>query len=65
MTHWEDFYSTHLPPTDFEDNRSLLKEFCDRHYKLHNRIVLITVSGRSFQGKIQFAPFVINENGGK
>lgn len=48
MTHWEDFYNTHLPPADFEDNRSLLKEFCERHNKLKNRIVLVTVSS-SFQ----------------
>lgn len=41
---WEDFYSTHLPPSDFEDNRSLLKEFCDRHLKLKTNIVLVTVS---------------------
>lgn len=44
MTNWEDFYNTHLPPADFEDNRSLLKEFCERHNKLQNRIVLVTVS---------------------
>lgn len=42
-SHWEEFYATHLPPTDFEDNRSLLKEFVDRHYKSGQRIVLITV----------------------
>lgn len=42
-SHWEDFYSTHLPPTDFEDNRSLLKEFVERHNKLNQRIVLVTV----------------------
>ncbi|KAH8337402.1 hypothetical protein KR059_009083 [Drosophila kikkawai] len=42
MTHWEDFYNTHLPPADFEDNRSLLKEFCERHNTLQNRIVLVT-----------------------
>ncbi|KAH8278979.1 hypothetical protein KR018_012088 [Drosophila ironensis] len=44
MTHWEDFYNTHLPPADFEDNRSLLKEFCERHNKLQNRIVLVTLN---------------------
>lgn len=42
-SHWEEFYSTHLPPTDFEDNRSLLKEFVDRHNKTNQRIVLVTV----------------------
>lgn len=42
-SHWEEFYATHLPPSDFEDNRALLKEFCDRHKKLGNRIVLVTV----------------------
>lgn len=43
-SHWEDFYASHLPPSDFEDNRSLLKEFCDRHLSLKNNIVLVTVS---------------------
>lgn len=43
-THWEEFYATHLPPSDFEDNRSLLKEFCDRHNELGNNIVLVTVT---------------------
>lgn len=43
-SHWEEFYATHLPPTDFEDNRTLLKEFCDRHNKTNQQIVLITVS---------------------
>lgn len=47
-SHWEDFYASHLPPSDFEDNRSLLKEFCDRHLSLKNNIVLITVSYKSF-----------------
>lgn len=42
-SHWEEFYTTHLPPSDFEDNRALLKEFSERHNKLGNRIVLITV----------------------
>lgn len=42
--HWEEFYATHLPPSDFEDNRSLLKEFCARHKKIQNNIVLVTVS---------------------
>lgn len=41
---WEDFYATHLPPSDFEDNRSLLKEFCERHNKFGRRIVLVTVA---------------------
>lgn len=43
-SHWEEFYSTHLPPTDFEDNRTLLKEFVARHNKLNHNIVLVTVS---------------------
>lgn len=43
-SHWEEFYATHLPPTDFEDNRTLLKEFVDRHNKLCHNIVLVTVS---------------------
>ncbi|KAH8292307.1 hypothetical protein KR054_008263 [Drosophila jambulina] len=53
MTHWEDFYNTHLPPADFEDNRSLLKEFCERHNKLQNRIVLVTLEGNTKRKKSQ------------
>lgn len=41
--HWEEFYANHLPPADFEDNRSLLREFCDRHYEEQTPIVLVTV----------------------
>lgn len=43
-SHWEEFYATHLPPIDFEDNRKLLQEFCERHNRNNERIVLITVS---------------------
>lgn len=43
-SHWEEFYSTHLPPTDFEDNRKLLREFSERHNETGQRMVLITVS---------------------
>ncbi|XP_041968056.1 phosphopantothenate--cysteine ligase [Aricia agestis] len=42
---WEEFFATHLPPTDFEDNRSLLKEFCERHNKYGNKIALVTSGG--------------------
>lgn len=42
-SHWEEFYANHLPPADFEDNRSLLKEFCERHNEDQNSIVLVTV----------------------
>lgn len=40
---WEEFFAIHLPPPDFEDNRSLLKEFCERHDSYGNKIVLVTV----------------------
>lgn len=52
-SHWEDFYATHLPPNCFEDNRSLLKEFCDRHFKLKSNIVLITVIDLDRAGSIE------------
>lgn len=42
-SHWEEFYANHLPPSDFEDNRTLLKEFCDRHNEDQASIVLVTV----------------------
>lgn len=54
-SNWEEFYATNLPPTDFEDNRIILKEFCDRHFKLGDRIVLITV--RIFLFNIIFFKF--------
>lgn len=46
--HWEEFYANHLPPADFEDNRSLLREFCDRHYEDQTPIVLVTVCTHFF-----------------
>lgn len=45
MSQWEDFYATHLPPSDFEDNRTLLKEFVERHNKQGQRVALVTVGG--------------------
>lgn len=58
MTHWEDFFAQHLPPTDFEDNRKLLQEFTERHAKLNNKIVLVTVSFSSdFPWKINWPRF--------
>ncbi|KAG5674004.1 hypothetical protein PVAND_003997 [Polypedilum vanderplanki] len=46
MTSWEEFYACHLPPSDFEDNRQLLKQFCENHLKNKNQnIVLITSGG--------------------
>lgn len=46
MGSWEDFYATHLPPSDFEDNRQLLKQFCDQHLQeINQNIVLITSGG--------------------
>lgn len=47
-SHWEEFYATHLPPSDFEDNRTLLKEFVERHNKQCQRIVLVTVGEDNF-----------------
>lgn len=46
MGSWEEFYATHLPPSDFEDNRQLLKQFCEHHLKDQSQnIVLITSGG--------------------
>lgn len=45
MGSWEDFYATHLPPSDFEDNRQLLKQFCENHLKNSENIVLVTSGG--------------------
>ncbi|KAH8318154.1 hypothetical protein KR074_011467 [Drosophila pseudoananassae] len=64
MTHWEDFYNTHLPPADFEDNRSLLKEFCERHNKLQNRIVLVTSGGTTVPLEHNTVRFVDNFSAG-
>ncbi|KAK9878864.1 hypothetical protein WA026_003696 [Henosepilachna vigintioctopunctata] len=61
---WEEFYATHLPPSDFEDNRSLLKEFCDRHNKLAKRIVLITSGGTTVPLEHNTVRFVDNFSAG-
>ncbi|XP_044761954.1 phosphopantothenate--cysteine ligase [Coccinella septempunctata] len=61
---WEDFYATHLPPSDFEDNRSLLKEFCDRHNKSGRRIVLVTSGGTTIPLEHNTVRFVDNFSAG-
>ncbi|XP_055381045.1 phosphopantothenate--cysteine ligase [Condylostylus longicornis] len=63
-THWEDFYANHLPPADFEDNRSLLKEFCDRHNKLNNRVALVTSGGTTVPLEHNTVRFVDNFSAG-
>ncbi|CAH1176800.1 unnamed protein product [Phaedon cochleariae] len=62
--HWEEFYATHLPPSDFEDNRTLLKEFCKRHNKGNTRIVLITSGGTTVPLEHNTVRFVDNFSGG-
>uniref|UniRef100_A0A1Q3EZT6 DNA/pantothenate metabolism flavoprotein C-terminal domain-containing protein n=1 Tax=Culex tarsalis TaxID=7177 RepID=A0A1Q3EZT6_CULTA len=63
-SHWEDFYATHLPPNCFEDNRSLLKEFCDRHFKLKSSIVLVTSGGTTVPLEHNTVRFVDNFSAG-
>ncbi|CAD7084548.1 unnamed protein product [Hermetia illucens] len=64
QTHWEEFYATHLPPTDFEDNRSLLKEFCDRHNKIKSNVVLVTSGGTTVPLEHNTVRFVDNFSAG-
>lgn len=45
MSTWEEFYATHLPPADFEDNRQLLKQFCENHLKDQNQNIVLVTSG--------------------
>lgn len=45
MTSWEDFYASHLPPSDFEDNRQLLKNFCENHLKVQSQNIVLVTSG--------------------
>ncbi|XP_022919672.1 phosphopantothenate--cysteine ligase [Onthophagus taurus] len=63
-SHWEEFYATHLPPSDFEDNRMLLKEFCDRHNKSGDRIVLVTSGGTTVPLEHNTVRFVDNFSAG-
>ncbi|XP_017768114.1 PREDICTED: phosphopantothenate--cysteine ligase [Nicrophorus vespilloides] len=63
-SNWEEFYATHLPPTDFEDNRSLLKEFCERHNKPGERIVLVTSGGTTVPLEHNTVRFVDNFSAG-
>ncbi|XP_049870562.1 phosphopantothenate--cysteine ligase [Pectinophora gossypiella] len=61
---WEEFFAVHLPPTDFEDNRSLLKEFCERHDQYGNKIVLITSGGTTVPLEHNTVRFVDNFSAG-
>ncbi|KAK9744038.1 DNA / pantothenate metabolism flavoprotein [Popillia japonica] len=63
-SHWEEFYKTHLPPTDFEDNRSLLKEFCERHNSTGERIALVTSGGTTVPLEHNTVRFVDNFSAG-
>lgn len=45
MSSWEEFYASHLPPSDFEDNRQLLKQFCENHLKTPNQKIVLLTSG--------------------
>lgn len=45
MSSWEEFYASHLPPSDFEDNRQLLKQFCEFHIKDSNQNIVLVTSG--------------------
>ncbi|KAJ6650058.1 Phosphopantothenate--cysteine ligase [Pseudolycoriella hygida] len=63
-SHWEEFFATHLPPSDFEDNRKLLKEFCERQNKLQNNIVLITSGGTTIPLEHNTVRFVDNFSAG-
>ncbi|XP_066248649.1 phosphopantothenate--cysteine ligase [Euwallacea similis] len=63
-SHWEAFYATHLPPTDFEDNRKLLQEFCERHDQNKERIVLITSGGTTVPLEHNTVRFVDNFSAG-
>ncbi|XP_045496534.1 phosphopantothenate--cysteine ligase [Colias croceus] len=62
---WEEFFATHLPPTDFEDNRSLLKEFCERHDRQGHKIVLVTSGGTTVPLEHNTVRFVDNFSAGK
>lgn len=61
---WEEFYAAHLPPADFEDNRQLLKEFCERHSKINNKIVLVTSGGTTIPLEHNTVRFVDNFSAG-
>ncbi|CAB3235233.1 unnamed protein product [Arctia plantaginis] len=61
---WEEFFAVHLPPPDFEDNRSLLKEFCERHDQYGNKIVLVTSGGTTVPLEHNTVRFVDNFSAG-
>ncbi|XP_063635530.1 phosphopantothenate--cysteine ligase [Cydia splendana] len=61
---WEEFFALHLPPTDFEDNRSLLKEFCSRHARQGTRIALVTSGGTTVPLEHNTVRFVDNFSAG-
>ncbi|XP_018334671.1 phosphopantothenate--cysteine ligase [Agrilus planipennis] len=63
-SHWEDFFASHLPPSDFEDNRTLLKEFCERHNQDNQQIILITSGGTTVPLEHNTVRFVDNFSAG-
>lgn len=61
---WEEFFAVHLPPPDYEDNRSLLREFCDRHEQYGNKIALVTSGGTTVPLEHNTVRFVDNFSAG-
>lgn len=39
---WEEFYASLAIPTDFEENKNKIKDFCE-HVSSQQKIVLVTV----------------------
>lgn len=63
-SHWEEFYSTNPPPVNFENNCTLLKNFCESHKKNNQRIVLVTSGGTTVPLEHNTVRFVDNFSGG-
>lgn len=60
----EEFYSINSPPSDYEEKRTLLKEFCELHNRNKQYIVLITSGGTTVPLEHNTVRFVDNFSGG-
>lgn len=61
---WEDFYAKHAPPQDFDQSKTLMKEFVKRQLHRNNKVVLVTSGGTTIPLERNTVRFVDNFSAG-
>ncbi|XP_072393551.1 phosphopantothenate--cysteine ligase [Diabrotica undecimpunctata] len=62
--HWDEFYATNSPPSNYDDSQKQIKLFCEKHHHNNQRIVLVTSGGTTVPLEHNTVRFVDNFSGG-